>query len=51
MNKLFETNKKAAAIPDAPDALIEFHEKRYIAYEEINLTKNIGYLFIKNIKI
>ena len=26
MNKLFEINKKAAAIPDEPDALIQFHD-------------------------
>ena len=26
MNKLFETTKKAAAIPDEPDALIQFHD-------------------------
>ena len=41
MNKLFETNKKAAAIPDAPDAVIQFHDKPYIAYEELNLTKTM----------
>ena len=39
MNKLFETNKKAAAIHEAPDALIQFHDRPYIVYEEINLTK------------
>ena len=32
MNKLFETNKKAAAIPDEPVALIQFHYRPYIAY-------------------
>ena len=26
MNKLFETTKKAAAIPDEPDALIQVHD-------------------------
>ena len=41
MNKLFETNKKAASIPDEPDALIQFHDRPYIAYEEINLTKTM----------
>ena len=41
MNKSFETNKKAATIPDAPDALIQFHDRPYIAYEEINLTKTM----------
>ena len=37
MNKLFETTKKA--IPDEPDALIQFHDRPYILYEEISLTK------------
>ena len=41
MNNLFETNKKAAAISEAPDALIQFHDRPYIAYEEINLTKTM----------
>ena len=41
MNKLFETNKKAAAIPEEPNALIKFHDRPYIAYEEINLTKTM----------
>ena len=41
MNKLFETNKNGAAIPEAPDALIQFHDRPYIAYEEINLTKTM----------
>ena len=39
MNKLFETTKKAAAIPDEPDALIQFHDRPYISYQEISLTK------------
>ena len=39
MNKLFETTKKAAAIPDEPDALIQFHDQPYISYQEISLTK------------
>ena len=41
MNKLFETNKKAATIPEAPDALIQFHDRPYFAYEEIHLTKTM----------
>ena len=41
MNKLFQTNKKAAAIPEAPDALIQFQDRPYIAYEEINLTETM----------
>ena len=39
MNKLFETTRKAAAIPDEPDALIQFHDRPYISYQEIPLTK------------
>ena len=38
MNKLFETTKKDA-IPDETDALIEFHDRPYISYQEISLTK------------
>ena len=41
MNKLFETNKKATTIPESPDALIQFHDRPYIAYEETNLTKTM----------
>ena len=39
LNKLFETTKKAAAIPDEPDALIQFHDRPYISYQEISLTE------------
>ena len=39
MNKLFETTKKAAAIPDEPDACIQFHDRPYISYQEISLNK------------
>ena len=31
LNKLFESNKKVTAIPNAPDALIQFHDKLYIS--------------------
>ena len=41
MNKLFETNKKPAAISDEPVVLIQFHDRPYIAYKEINLTKTM----------
>ena len=41
MNKLFETNKKPVTIPDVHDALIQFHDRPYITYEEINLTKTM----------
>ena len=30
MNKLFESNKKLAAIPANPDALINFHDRSYL---------------------
>ena len=33
MNKLFETTKKATAIPDESDALIQFHDRLYISYQ------------------
>ena len=39
MNELFETTKKAAAIPDEPDACIQFHDRPYISYQEISLNK------------
>ena len=39
MNKLFETTKKSATIPS--DALIQFHDRPYISYQEINLTKSM----------
>ena len=38
MNKLFESNKKVAAIPDNPNALINVYDRPYISYQEINLT-------------
>ena len=40
MNKLFESNKKSAAIPDNPDALIQIYDRSYISYQEMNLTKS-----------
>ena len=39
MSKLFETTRKAAAIPDEPDAPIQFHDQLYISYQETSLTK------------
>ena len=41
MNKSFKSNKKAAAIPDVPDSLIQFHDRPYIVHEDINLTKTM----------
>ena len=45
MNKLFESNKKSAAIPDNPDALIQIYDRSYISYQEINLTKSADIYF------
>ena len=42
MNKLFETIKKAAAIPDEPGALIQFNDRPYILYQEISLSKTFN---------
>ena len=39
LNKLFETNKKAAAILDNQDAFINIYDRPYIFYPEINLTQ------------
>ena len=39
MNNLFESNKKEAAIPDNPSALINVYDWPYISYQEINLTQ------------
>ena len=40
LNKLFESNKKVTTILQDPDALITFHERPYISYQEITLTKS-----------
>ena len=45
MNKLFESNKKLAAIPDNPEALIQIYDTPYISYQEINLTKSADICF------
>ena len=39
MNKLFESDKKVAAIPENPDALINVYDRPFISYQEINLTQ------------
>ena len=39
MNRLSESNKKLAAIPDNPDVFINVFDRPYIAYQEINLTQ------------
>ena len=46
MNKLFESSKKVTAIPDNPDTLIQFCDRPYISYQEINLTKAQIYIFL-----
>ena len=48
LNKLFETTKKAASIPDEPDASINFHDRLYISYQEINLTKTMD-IYLKGV--
>ena len=40
LNKLFETNAKAAAISDIPDAQIIYHDTPYISYSQITLDDN-----------
>ena len=42
MNKLFESTKKLAAIPDNPDAFINVYDRPYISYQEINLTQQVS---------
>ena len=39
MNKLFETNKKLAAIPAQPDTLTNIFDRPYISYQELKLTE------------
>ena len=39
MNRLFESNKKVAAIPNNPDAFINIYDRPFIVYPEINLTQ------------
>ena len=39
MNKLFESNNKVTPILKNPDALIQFYDRPYISYQEINLIK------------
>ena len=49
-NKLFESRKKLAAIPDEPDACIQFHDRPYIPYQEITLTKSFDIYFSRTIR-
>ena len=45
MNKLFEPAKKFVAILSEPDALIQFQDPPYIAYQEITLTQTFDIYF------
>ena len=45
INKLFETTKSFAPIPDKPDARIQFHDWPYISYQQLNLTKTFDVFF------
>ena len=45
LNKLFESNKKVAAIPDNPDALIQIYDRQYVSYQEISLTQGADIYF------
>ena len=46
MNKFFGTRAKADSIPDETGSLIQFHDRPYIAYEEINLTQTFDIYLI-----
>ena len=50
MNKILELRKKLAAIPDEPDAVIQFHDCPYIVQEEITLTQNFDIYFSGTIR-
>ena len=39
VNRVFETNKKLAAIPASPDALANIYDRPYISYQELKLTE------------
>ena len=47
INKLFESNKKVAAIPHNPDALIQIYDRPYISYQEISLTQGADIYFTR----
>ena len=41
--------KKAASILDKPDALVDFHDRPYISYQETSLTKTFDiYLILRS---
>ena len=45
LNKLFESNKKVAAISDNPDALIQIYDSLYVSYQEISLAQGADIYF------
>ena len=45
LNKLFETNKKSATIPENPDALIQIYDRPYISYQEKALVQGANLYF------
>ena len=47
INKLFKSNKKVAAIPHNPDALIQIYDRPYISYQEISLTQGADIYFTR----
>ena len=46
LNKLFERTKKVTTIPENPHHFINIYDRVYIAYQEINLTKNVDLFFL-----
>ena len=46
LNKLFERTKKVTTIPENPHPFINIYDRLYIAYQEINLTKNVDLFFL-----
>ena len=48
--KLFESTKRLTAVPSESDALIQFHNRPYIAYQEITLTQNFDIYFSRIIR-
>ena len=45
LNKLFESNEKAATLPTDPDVFLNIYTRSYIPYQEINLTRSADLYF------
>ena len=45
LNKLLESDKRSATIPENPDALIQIYDRPHISYQEINLTQGADIYF------